>query len=116
MVNVVAMEDAEILTMLFPIKMVLNSFCEFSFSFNTLSAFLLPSSANALILWTLTVVSAVSAEEKNAERITNRISDTARPMELESKSHHLLFFIIFVIFYPQQTGLSRKSVLFIACE
>ncbi len=64
----VAREEAERFTILFPIKIVLKSLPGLSMSFNTVSALLSPSSLKALILCRFTVVNAVSAEEKKAER------------------------------------------------
>lgn len=55
------------LTMLFPTRIALNSLLEFSVTFNTLLAFLFPSSARERSFRWLTVVSAVSEEEKKAE-------------------------------------------------
>ena len=61
----VAMEDAERLTILFPIKIALNILPESSVTLSTHAAREFPSSARERIRFT--VVSAVSAEEKNAE-------------------------------------------------
>ena len=55
------------LTMLFPIRIVLISLPEFSVTLRTREARLLPLSARDLSENLLTVVSAVSAEEKNAD-------------------------------------------------
>ena len=65
--NVVVREDADMLTMLFPIRIVLISLLEFSVTLRTREARLLPLSARDLSENLLTVVSAVSAEEKNAD-------------------------------------------------
>ena len=65
--KVVASAEAEMLTMLFPTRIALNSLLEFSVTFNTLLAFLFPSSARERSFRWLTVVSAVSEEEKKAE-------------------------------------------------
>lgn len=62
--KVVASAEAEMLTMLFPTRIALNSLLEFSVTFNTLLAFLFPSSARERSFRWLTVVSAVSEEEK----------------------------------------------------
>lgn len=73
----VAIEDAEIFTMLFPIKIVLKSFGESAVNFSTRLARLLPVSAKLRILILLMVVKAVSADEKKAEsaiKITRLIS------------------------------------------
>ena len=75
-VNVVARAEAEILTMLFPIKIVLKSLPGFSVTCKTFAALLLPSSANVFSLILLTVVRAVSDEEKNAESNNRTISTT----------------------------------------
>ena len=61
--NVVVREDADMLTMLFPIRIVLISLLEFSVTLRTREARLLPLSARDLSENLLTVVSAVSAEE-----------------------------------------------------
>ena len=66
--RVVAMLDADRLTILFPIKMALSILPESSVTFNALAAFLFPSSASVIIRIRLNVVSAVSAEEKNADK------------------------------------------------
>ena len=63
----VAMEDAERLTILFPIKIALNILPESSVTLSTHAAREFPSSARERIRIRFTVVSAVSAEEKNAE-------------------------------------------------
>ena len=63
----VAMEDAERLTILFPIKIALNILPESSVTLSTRAAREFPSSARERIRIRFTVVSAVSAEEKNAE-------------------------------------------------
>ena len=55
------------LTMLFPTRIALNSLLEFSVTFNTFFAFLFPLSARERSFRWLTVVSAVSEEEKKAE-------------------------------------------------
>ncbi|CCY52966.1 uncharacterized protein BN781_01370 [Coprococcus sp. CAG:782] len=67
-VRVVARDDAEMFTMLFPIKMVLISFALFSVTLRTLAARLLPESAIERRAYLFTVVSAVSADEKKADR------------------------------------------------
>ena len=87
-VQVVAREDADRLTILLPIRIVLRSFPGFSIIFNKVFAFLFPSSAKDMIRILLTVVMAVSAEEKNAEskiNSSNTISCMASP---ESKNIH----------------------------
>ena len=66
-VSVVARAEAEILTMLLPIKMAESILEDWSRIISTLFAFLLSSSARSWICILLTVVRAVSAEEKNAE-------------------------------------------------
>ena len=69
--KVVVRDDADILTMLLPIRIVLISLLEFSVTFRTLDALLLPLSARDLRENLLTVVRAVSAEEKNADSATS---------------------------------------------
>jgi hypothetical protein len=69
-VNVVARADAVILTILLPTRIVLNILEGFSSTLKTLKAERFPSSERALNLCLLTVVSAVSADEKNADKIT----------------------------------------------
>ena len=76
MVNVVAREDADILTMLFPIKIVLNIFPGFESIFSTRAARLSPPSASVWIRTRFTQVRDVSAEEKNAESISRIIMVT----------------------------------------
>ena len=65
--NEVEMEEADRFTMLLQIRMQLNIFDWFSSSFMTRMAALFLSSARARIFSLLTVVSAVSAEEKKAD-------------------------------------------------
>ena len=88
-----AREEAERFTILFPIKIVLNSFPGFSIHFNTSVALLSPSSARERILCRFVVVSAVSAEEKNADSINKIIKNTNCIEVLGSKlsSPNLLF-------------------------
>lgn len=64
----VVSEDTAIFTMLLPISMALNIFGELSRIFKIITALLFPSSASERIRILLTVVRAVSADEKNAER------------------------------------------------
>jgi hypothetical protein len=66
----VARADAEILTILFPMRIADSILLLFSRILSTSAAFLFPSSARDLILILFTVVRAVSADEKNAD---NRI-------------------------------------------
>ena len=68
----VVREDAAMLTRLFPIKMVLSILLYRSWIFCTRRALLLPSSARERILTLLTQVKAVSAEEKNPDKISNK--------------------------------------------
>ena len=74
MVKVVAREVAEILTILFPIKIVLNILLELFRTFCKRKALLLPSSHKVLMRIRFTVVSAVSAEEKNADKAIRTIN------------------------------------------
>ncbi len=57
--------------MLLPIRIALSILPESSVIFNTVFARLLPSSARLRIRILFTVVKAVSADEKNAESISN---------------------------------------------
>ena len=71
----VVMEEAVRLTMLLPIRTALNSFSGLEMSRLTVLARLFPSSSRFLMRILLTVVRAVSAEEKKADKI-NRIHST----------------------------------------
>ena len=71
--KMVVRDEAAMFTMLFPIRIALSILSGFSFSFNTSIAFLLPLSAKDLSLMALTVVRAVSEDEKKAD-IANRIT------------------------------------------
>jgi hypothetical protein len=73
--NEVASEEAERFTILLPIKIVLSNLPGWSINFNTSAARLLPSSDKARILCLLTVVKAVSAEEKNPDKINKIIKN-----------------------------------------
>ena len=68
----VAMEEAEMFTILFPIKIALNSFPGSSMTLESMMARESPSSTRARTRSLLTVVSAVSAEEKNADKHYNK--------------------------------------------
>ena len=83
------MEEAERLTMLFPIKMALSILPESSVMRSTRSARLSPSSARVRIRILFTVVRAVSAEEKNAERKIKTIKKIIWDMAPASKYVHL---------------------------
>lgn len=85
MAKVVAREDAERLTMLFPIKMELSIFVWLLISFKTNAAFLLPSSAIDFKRILFTVVRHVSAEEKNAENNNSINKINSFEASLESK-------------------------------
>ena len=85
MVNVVMMADAAMFTMLLPIRMVLSIFPESAITFSRTRAFLLPCSTKDWIRIRLTVVRAVSAEEKKAERSTMMTTAPACIGTLESK-------------------------------
>ena len=67
-------DAAERFTMLLPISIAVSIFEESSVIFNTIFAFLLPSSARLRIRIRFTVVSAVSAEEKKADSANSTIS------------------------------------------
>ena len=69
------MEEAEILTRLFPISMAESILPESSVTRRTLAAFLFPDSASVRIRILFTVVSDVSADEKNADSAINAIKN-----------------------------------------
>lgn len=73
MVNDVTKAEAEILTILLPISIALSILPECSIISATIFALLLPSSIKARILMLLTVVNAVSADEKNADKTSSKI-------------------------------------------
>ncbi len=66
----VASEDADRFTMLLPIKIAESIFPELFVMRRTVAARLFPSSARVRIRMRLTVIKAVSADEKNAESIS----------------------------------------------
>ena len=66
-IRMVIREDAEMFTMLLPIKIALSSLLGFSTSFNTRAALRTLSSARFRKRILLTVVRAVSLDEKNAD-------------------------------------------------
>ena len=72
--NVVASADAEIFTILFPIRIALSIFPYLSSTFIAVWALLSPSSASVLRRTLLTVVKAVSAEEKKPDK-NNKINN-----------------------------------------
>ena len=74
--NHVHMDDARMLTRLFPTNIVVSSFSYSSESFSAFSAFLLPSLTRFFSLILLTLVYAVSDAEKNAESTIKRRSAT----------------------------------------
>ena len=76
MARVVAREDADRFTILLPIRIADNILLESFVIFKTHSARASPSSANDLILILLTVVNAVSAEEKNADNSNSKSKNT----------------------------------------
>ena len=91
-VSAVASAEAEIFTMLLPIRIALNILPEFSFILATVTALLLPSSIKERILILFTVVNAVSAEEKKADK-ANRITIHISWMILSvSKKNQLLYY------------------------
>ena len=71
MVRVVIREDADIFTILFPMRIVLSIFGESEMTFSRMIARLSPCSDRACILILFTVVMDVSAEEKKAESAIN---------------------------------------------
>ena len=80
--RVVAREEADRFTILLPINIADNIFAELSVTRRTLSAFLFPDSDRVRMRILLTVVSAVSAEEKNDEsnnKIIKHISCVISP-------------------------------------
>jgi hypothetical protein len=87
----VAMEEADKFTTLLQIRIVLSKRCWSSISFNTSAARLLFSSASARIRNLLTVVSAVSAEEKNADSAMSAIITIMFIASLGSNKNHLQF-------------------------
>ncbi len=71
MVRAVIMEDADRFTILLPTSTVLSILPGFSITRVRISASLFPASARVLIRSLFTVVRAVSAEEKNADKASN---------------------------------------------
>ena len=65
----VARDDAEMLTILFPIRTAESILLRLFIILSTSAAALLPSSARLCILILLTAVSAVSADEKKADKM-----------------------------------------------
>ncbi len=72
--NIVAIEDAEMLTTLLPIKIALNIFPEFSITQPRVMAFLFPSSIKVRTRIRFTVLKAVSEDEKKADNANKTIS------------------------------------------
>lgn len=91
--NVVVKAEADILTILLPISMALSIFEGLSTNLSSRFAFLLPSFAMNFNLCLLTVVNAVSAEEKNAESNNNNNKIINLIMELGSNSSSPNIFI-----------------------
>ena len=89
--SVVASEDAERLTILLPIKIAESIFAESSVTRSTLSAFLLPASDRVRIRILLTVVRAVSDDEKNADNSNKTISTISCGISPASKKFTSLF-------------------------
>ena len=77
--------------MLLPISIAVSILEESSVIFNTVCAFLLPSSARLRIRIRFTVVSAVSAEEKKADSANSTISTINSIVSFESNDKSLLF-------------------------
>lgn len=71
--NIVAREDAEMLIMLLPISTALSILDDLPNIFSTIWAFLFPFSHSVLMRMWLTVVNAVSADEKNPDS-SNKIN------------------------------------------
>lgn len=101
-VSVVARAEAEIFTMLLPINIVLISLSLLEISLRTLAARLFPLSAIERRVNLLTVVRAVSAEEKNADNRINRIIVNNWIIVLGCKKDHLLK--IFLLLIVQNRG------------
>ena len=68
MVTVVVSADTAMFTILFPIRIALSILAGLDITLSRTIALLSPSSMSVFTLMWLTVVSAVSAEEKKAER------------------------------------------------
>lgn len=84
LITIVAVRDeAEMFTMLLPIKIALNILLGSSTSLSTVFAFFTPSSDKALIRSLLVVVNAVSEAEKKADKSNNisNIIDFTRSLE-----------------------------------
>jgi hypothetical protein len=81
----VAMEEADRLTILLPMRIAESIFPESFVTRSTLSAFLFPDSDRVRIRILFTVVSAVSADEKNAESSSNNIKLMSWTMSTVSK-------------------------------
>ena len=80
--------------MLFPIKMALNNLPESSVMARTRFARLSPASARERRRILFTVVSAVSAEEKNADKISKMariISETMSPVSKNKSPQNLSY-------------------------
>ena len=86
MASVVVREEADRFTMLLPIRMALSIFSESEIRASTLFALRFPPSDRALIRCRFTVVRAVSAEEKKADKASNSISIIICRMESGSKT------------------------------
>ena len=89
----VASEEAERLTILFPIRIAESIFPESSVTRRTLSARLSPDSARVRIRILLTVVKAVSAEEKKAESIKSTTKNINCGISLGPNKIHLIYFL-----------------------
>ena len=87
MARVVAREDAVRLTTLLPIRIALSIFAESSVILSTRAARLFPSSASDRIRMRFTVVSAVSDEEKKADRASRMTRMINCIAELMSKNN-----------------------------
>ena len=86
----VAMEEVEIFTILLPIRIAPSIFPEFSITFPSVTAFLLPSSIRVRTRIRFTVVKAVSAQEKKADKKIRTNSTIKRMATLGSKKNHSL--------------------------
>ena len=88
--SMVVREEAERFTILLPIKTALKSLPGFSMSRLTVLAVLFPSSSRLRIRILLTVVSAVSADEKKADNSTRIKRIMSCVTASASKKNHLL--------------------------
>ena len=108
--STVSMEDADKFTTLFPIKMALSILLLFSRSRITHRACLFPLSASVRMRILLTVVSAVSEEEKKAES-PSKIKMIAIRMAMAPLSGSKILSLLFSFISKAGTGFSVFSLL-----